>query len=346
MRHDSAWEPSVTWAFVAWRPNNDWLLRAGRLRVPLFLHSETQDVGTTMDTVRAPNEIYWIAPTTDFNGLYLTRSWLVGARDLSLDAYSGYVNTSYRTWVRDGVPGGLQSGARYTKVRVDSSGLVLTLRDARSSVRLGVHGTTTRDRTGAPLPGSFPRVDLAPGLGYWQVSPAMPGPGPKTTERIHNLLRTLGVDWSLPGGWRVTAEAARIKQFDTELGVDAKSGYVNLSRRIGDFTPYVTVSRLLSSKSQRDWVARLSASTLPPVLPGAALINGAQRAAADALTMYDQHSVGLGLSYAIRPNLKLKTEWTRTHVGAGSSMANPPPGGTVPRETHVDVRSVVLSFDF
>ena len=46
---DSRWRIEPSWAFVAWRPNNDWLLRAGKMRVPLYFHSESLDVGVAHD---------------------------------------------------------------------------------------------------------------------------------------------------------------------------------------------------------------------------------------------------------------------------------------------------------
>ncbi|RZK99740.1 MAG: hypothetical protein EOP36_18315, partial [Rubrivivax sp.] len=43
MRNDRHWDLSASWAFASWRPNNDWLLRAGKLRIPVYLSSENMD---------------------------------------------------------------------------------------------------------------------------------------------------------------------------------------------------------------------------------------------------------------------------------------------------------------
>ena len=48
-REDAGWRVRPTWAFLAWRPANDWLLRAGKLRIPAYLRSEHLDVGSTYD---------------------------------------------------------------------------------------------------------------------------------------------------------------------------------------------------------------------------------------------------------------------------------------------------------
>jgi hypothetical protein len=67
-KKDNAWTPTIAWAFIAWRPDNDWLLRAGKFRVPLFLFSETQDIGTSRDMARLPNDSYTLNPVSDFTG--------------------------------------------------------------------------------------------------------------------------------------------------------------------------------------------------------------------------------------------------------------------------------------
>lgn len=44
-RHERQWSVEAAWAFLSWRPDNDWLLRLGKQRVPIFLNAENRDVG-------------------------------------------------------------------------------------------------------------------------------------------------------------------------------------------------------------------------------------------------------------------------------------------------------------
>lgn len=346
LRADHRWDLTASWAFVAWRPNDDWLLRAGRLRVPLFLYSETQDVGAANDMARTPNEMNAITPTPDFTGLYATRNWTLGEREVTVDGYTGYANMAYRQWSRESLGPGLSAGARFTDVRVRSTGLVLTVRGPDALWRAGIHKTNTRLASGQPMTVRFPRVDLAPGVGYWQVDDALPGPGVVRIPSIENLLFTFGAELQLGNGWRVAGELGRARQFDTELGADATAGYLALFKSIDRFTPYISVSRMLSSRSQREWYDRLSKATMPSFVPGAAQIVGAQRAAADLQTVFDQHSVGLGMSYRLDASSKLKAEWMRTSIGKTSSMVDVPPGGASPSGTHVNVISINYSVAF
>lgn len=345
-KHDGAWDVTLPWAFVAWRPDNDWLLRAGRFRVPLFLFSETQDLGQAHDMLRLPNDNYTVNPTSDFTGLYVSRNWQRGARELSVDVYAGYANTTYRRWLRDGVPPMQAPGAVYTDVRAQSSGLVLTLRDPTFTVRGGFHRVDIKPDDGVGVPVTYPRVPLGNGLGYWQVDPALPGPGVPQARRIQEDVWALGADWQPDAHWRVVAEVLRLKQRGTEMGIDMTGGYVNLSRRVGMFTPYVTASRALSTPVQRAWVERLRYGGLPAVVPGAELLNAAQRAAADTLVVADQSTWALGVAWALSPQTKLKTEWARTRIGSSSFSANPSPGMAYARQTDIDVVSVVYTFAF
>ena len=51
LRSDQGVDGTVSWAFLSWRPANDLLFRAGRLRVPLYLQSENTDVGATFNVL-------------------------------------------------------------------------------------------------------------------------------------------------------------------------------------------------------------------------------------------------------------------------------------------------------
>ena len=47
--HDDRFDGTLAWAFVSWRPTNDWLVRVGKQRIPLYLYSQTYNVGTTYE---------------------------------------------------------------------------------------------------------------------------------------------------------------------------------------------------------------------------------------------------------------------------------------------------------
>ena len=350
LKADSRWDVVPTWAFVAWRPNDDWLLRAGRLRLPLYLYSESMDVGQTHDMARLPTELYSVAPSSDFDGVYITRTWQqgdAGERDISVDAYHGTASTTARSWTRDGAPPAVPAGPVFHDVKVQASGVALTLRQPGLVLRGSLHGTRTRRAGGQPLPVTFAFVPLpVPGLGYYQVSNSLPGPCVASVPAIQNTVLSLGGEYSFGSGWRLAGEYVRNQQHDTELASDTTAAYLALFRRFGQLTPYVSVSRLGSRQVALDWYHRLTNNTLPAFIPGAAQINAAQRLAAESIWLADQQSLALGASYALTPQLKLKGEWLRSQIGQASRLVDTPPGSPAPHNTTVDVLSVNLNFAF
>ncbi|MFG6458787.1 hypothetical protein [Roseateles sp. BYS96W] len=346
LKSDARWDLTPAWAFLAWRPGDDWLLRAGKMRVPLYLNSEVMDVGVTYDLARLPQEMYSIVPSTDFVGAAAARTWMLGERELALDAYAGEIGTTARFWLRDGVPPQMAAGANFRDIRVQSAGLVLTMRSVNGTWRAGVHGARTSMRSGAPMVVSYPFVEVAPGLGYYQVSDQLPGPGARVTGSVRNLIYTVGVDQALAPGWRLMGEFAANVQRGTELGSDSRGGYVALLRTVGRFTPYASWARLKSSDGRLDWAQRLTTQRLPATIPGAALINAAQRAAGETGYAVDQSTLALGGSYGVRPGQKVKLEWAHTRIGRLSRFVDTLPGSETPSRTGIDVLSASYSFSF
>lgn len=343
---DKAWEVRPAWAFVAWRPSDDWLLRAGKMRLPLYLHSEALDVGISHDMARLPSEMYSIAPANDFTGLYATKTWPRGDGEVSLDVYGGRAALTYRYWARDGLPPAVPAGAGFLNLDIQLAGAVLSLREAGAIWRVSALNAVTRRGDGSPWPVTYPFVNLGGGLGYYRVNPALPGPPIPTTDALFNLILTIGVEQPLGADWRVAAEFVRNVQRETELGGDSRGGYVALFRRIGEFTPYVSLGALRSGGVQLDNYRRLTGNPLPAVVPGAALINGAQNLTADSGYAIDQRSLALGSAWMLNSNQKLKLEWRRTRIGLVSRLVDAPSGAPAPHDTSIDVWSLNYNFSF
>jgi hypothetical protein len=290
--------------------------------------------------------MYSVAPSTDFNGFSVAKTWSLGERELTLDAYSGRAQLASRFWLRDGAPTLYAAGANFIDIDVRASGAVLTLRANDSQLRAGLHRTTTRRQDGERLPVSYPFVPLAPGLGYYQVSNLLPGPGAPSVDALRNTVLAFGLEQPLGGGWRVIAEFVRNEQHDTEVGSDTRGGYVALLRRFGDLTPYASLGRLRSSDTSLDWYRRLTGSPLPVTIPGADAINAGQRTAAETIYAIDQRSLAFGASWAMGTAQKLKFEWMRTRIGQVTRLVDTSPGSPTPHDTNVDVWSVNYNFSF
>lgn len=349
---DTKWDLVPAWAFVAWRPDNDWLLRAGKLRVPILMRSEQQDVGQTYDEARLPAEIYALPPTSDFKGATLARTWSGESGDLSLDAYYGSSDLYKRFWIREAVPSPvpganpvLPAGAMFRKVNVSVTGMVLTWREPTLLARAGIHHARTRPVDDSLMTVRPTWVQLGPGMGYWQTSNAQYGPGVEETPQIRNNLLTLGVDARFDGGWRFAGEYLRLWQRDTELGVDGWAGYATVYRSVGAFTPYLTYAVSRTSERTASWQRQLERTSVPAMVPGAGLLNASMRARADSVPVYRQQSVALGSSYALTTTQKIKAEWLHTRA-TQSLLIDVPAGEPLARVRSVDVLSLSYSFVF
>lgn len=331
-RNDQDWDVSASWAFASWRPNNEWLVRAGKLRVPLYLYSENLDVGQSYDFARLPTEMYSIAPINDVAGVYVTRNWALGDSDLSLDVYSGEATVRMRTYTR-------AQGKSFSNYQTKATGAALTWRADDTTVRVGLHHASTRAKGSSPV-NTAGLQPLATGYGSIYVPY---GEVPK----IRNDIITFGVDHKLAGNWRVMFEAVRDIQHDTTLGLNTAGGYIAILKSMDKWTPYVSASVLKTVGSAARDHKLLRQTAVPDVAPPiTGQINAIQGRIADSVPFYDQHSLAIGTSYALTPNSKLKAEWLRTWVGEGSSMVDSPRGGPAVADESIDVFSFSYNFAY
>ncbi|MEB0137190.1 hypothetical protein QN362_17800 [Actimicrobium sp. CCC2.4] len=344
LKSDSATDATISWAFLSWRPSNDWLVRAGRLRVPLYLRSESTDVGTTFDFAQLPTEVYSTSPTTDVDGLAVSKTWNSAVGEWTLDGYVGSTNTTFRTYLRDNPAAGL-SGRASTPVRVNARGLVLTFQQDDNLFRIGAHDVRVKTTDGQFFPVTYPFVTIAPGIGYYQVSSQMPGPGLSAVGEIHSPTYTLGADVAVGADFRLVGEYVRRNVLGVNTGSNTQGAYLAVLRPVGAWTPYVSVGRLLSKPEVRDLYGKVNTNRVPAFIPGAARINASQRAGADGLSPYDQTTWAAGTSYRLSPSSKLKAEWARTRVGLASGLIDAPPGGESGNQV-VNVLSLSYSFVF
>ena len=341
---DDDWEPSLAWAFLSWRPSNDLLLRAGKLRVPLMLYSANSDVGTTFDFARLPTEVYSLTPTADVVGLSFGWTWLTGQREWTLEGYGGSAHTDWRAYLRDGLPPYIEAGTYYEGVDVNIAGVVLTLRDQDHSFRVGLHRADVFQDSG-DVTATYPWVTVAPGVGYYQVLPSIPGPGLPAVDAAINDVFTLGAEIALPRDFRLVGEYARRRITNVTVGADTHAAYLALLKAIGKWTPYVYLSGIRSESKPLDLYEAMNGNRLPGFIPGADFINATQRLGADQLYPYDQHSLAIGASYRLTPTSKLKAEWMHTRSGVASSFIEAPTGeDSGGREVNVFSLSYSLAF--
>jgi hypothetical protein len=335
---DSQWEPTLTWAFVSWRPLDDWLIRVGKLRLPLMLNTENTDVGATFDLARLPVEVYSIAPTTDVVGISISKTWLAEHYDWTLEAYSGKAKIHTRYYGREiGDPNNFP-GSFFPGLDMTSSGLVLTVRDIGNTFRIGIHEAVA-SRPGEGTHADIPFTQIAPGIGFYDLNAS------RKVDKVRIPVQTFGASVLLPAEVRLTAEYARIIVDSSSEGFTRWGAYLAASRRFGDWTPYAYYARMKSPDHVLEKYKAINGSSVPGFIPNAILINQAQKLAADILSPYDQWTAALGTSYRLNANGLIKAEWSHTRSGVVSSFIDAPPGGDSANQ-RINVFSLSYNFTF
>ncbi|MEO9136094.1 MAG: hypothetical protein ABI316_05775 [Casimicrobiaceae bacterium] len=310
---DSGYEAAVRWAFVSFRPQNDWLFRAGRLRPPVLINTQNAEVGVTYDQARLPVEVYSLSPVYDADGGAVTKTWALGEAELSLDGYWGLTKINYH------LPFQRFDDRTYLPERITLMGLVLSYTSESLLLRAGIHRAVTRFTGDQPIEETFAPIQIPapPPVGGDLYVPFNP------LDRVHITVFTLGADWHM-GDWRITGEYGQRIIRDTKIGPSSKGAYLTVARSIGKWTPYVTYARLLSGSEARTLYQTLNNTPVPLAAlgPPRFLPTTYHAILADQIVAYDQYSTMLGASYSFSATSKIKVEWMRTHVGLVSALVD------------------------
>ena len=63
------WKANLEWAYLSLQANDQLMLRAGRLRSPVYMYSESLDVGYSYPWLRLPDEVYSQVQVTNYEGV-------------------------------------------------------------------------------------------------------------------------------------------------------------------------------------------------------------------------------------------------------------------------------------
>jgi hypothetical protein len=332
---DTDWQASLPWAFVSWRPADDWLIRAGKIRLPLMLNTENNDVSATFDFLRLPQEVYSISPTTDVVGLSISKTWMLDTYEWMLEGYSGEGKTYQRYYSRVQQPTGTPPGSLFVPFTMKSSGLVLTVRDIGNTFRVGVHEVEA-SRIGDQSHADIPLVRAGP-FEYYDI-----GSG-RRVSRLFIPVQTLGASVSLPADFKLTAEYARVRVKSASEGLSRWGAYLAVNKHIGDWTPYIYYAKTRSTGKALDLYQAIEASSHNPSFPGQ--LRNYQTFSADLVSAYDQWTAALGTSYRLSPISVLKAEYAHSSTGIVSSFVDAPTGSDS-RYRRINVFSFSYNFTF
>jgi hypothetical protein len=310
------------------------LIRVGKLRIPLMLNTENQDVGATYHWARLPVEVYSIAPTTDFIGASLSKSWFVHDMEWSLEGYAGMATNYTRYWGREIRDGNASPGAWFEKLKVKSTGLVFTARGVDHVFRAGAHQARLSQPGGTIK--DIPYQPIAPGIGFYDVRQG------QVADDLIVPYQSLSARILAPGDVRFTSEYARIKVPSASQGLTRWGAYVALSKQFGAWTPYLSFAKTKSSSNALNSYQVINGNTSPLFPPG---LNNYQKLNADILSPYEQATTTLGASYRYDAHRLIKFELSQTRTGLVSSYLDAPPGSDS-SDREINIFSLSYNFTF
>jgi hypothetical protein len=260
------WKPHLDWAYVRVQPLQSLSFRAGYLRAPTFMYSDSIFIGYSNTWVRAPLEVYNLSPVYQIRGVDATWRTNLGAFSVTVNPYIG-----------DG------------EVKLDSgdldvpqwAGLATTVERGPFLARVGY----SELELGSSITALIPLVDALRGVPSAFC-------GACSSEADH-----LEVDGTKVKNFSVGAQyddganflAAEYASVDTggNYVVPSRTGaYATYGRRFGGIMPYATYAI-----SRRDEVTNSNA--IPAVGPLAGLNAGVNASLSTGATDQDSYSVGV-----------------------------------------------------
>lgn len=346
-RGESNWQTSAEWAFLAHEVSASTTVRAGRLRLPLFLYSETLDVGYTQPWVSGPAEMYGILQFSSYEGVDLIYRFTGAGADWSVQPYFGYAKLGsaegYATEARGDELHGIDVTATWgdLTVRAGYFGSRLNIPDfslakvayaINESVRDNIADTAATGAATGATAGCVLGYSVCKGIydstydaTYAIVAAGLPDPD-LTVSDTPTRYWSFGARYD-NGQLLLLTEytGSKVEGYFTDL----TSCYGTAGYRFGRWMPHLTFSHLrVDDPEERTFPGALWDPDGPGPAPAVASPAGAFIASAFAL---DQRSWTVGVRYDWRPGLALKAEASRVgDFTPGSSGRWIPDSATTP----------------
>jgi hypothetical protein len=298
------WKPHLDWAYVRAQATQSLSFRAGYLRAPTFMYSDSVFIGYANTWVRPPLEVYNLSPVYQIRGVDATYRTQLGAFTVSVNPYYGDSEVETGTSKID-VPhwaglattvnyGSFQARVGYSRIELDtSSNQLAALTNPLLAMPSSVCG------------------GCAPVARNLLIGGA----------KIANL--DVGVQFD-DGTNFVATEFAKADSDGGEYFIpDRHAGYLTYGRRFGNFMPYATLAG-----TRRE--TALSTNGIPAAGPLAALsvaVNGV--IASQGATDQDSYSLGVRYelpSFSVVKGALVKLQFDHIDADGRGNLNNVQPG--------------------
>jgi hypothetical protein len=239
--YSDEWKANLEWAYLSWQSTDNLMMRFGRLRTPVYMYSESIDVGFAYPWLRLPDEVYSQVQLSNYEGADLVYNLPLSFATVSFQVAGGVAkNRDYYLYDEefdidyDNVFGASVSLATndYGTFRV---GYV------ESDIETEIAGSFT-DVFGNPSSATLLALDKDKGK-----------------------FTSIGYQYD-NGTWLTANEwTSRVIENDNTHSTD--SFYLMGGRRFGDFLAHVTYAQLDEDEGrQNSWTLGLNYNILPTVV--------------------------------------------------------------------------------
>jgi hypothetical protein len=286
-RSEKDYEVTAEWAYLTWQASDNGKVRAGRLRTPLYMYSDSLDVGYSYPWISAPNEVYYL-PFNNVDGVDYYVTAALGSFDTSFQAYFGSFESDFS--FEDGTEG-------YATLR-NQMGVAATFGKDWWNFRAAYHQVDlTVDINNPLLAGLIGQVAASP---FASIVPSIVVEDDKAT------FGQIGIN--IDTG-RFVAAAEHI-EFDVKDSLLAKNvrDYVMVGVRFGDFLVHVTGSKADDEIADLSSGIPQSAQT-QPLIDGLNLVSQARD--------IDREVISLGTRWDVASGTALKLQLDDVDDAAG-----------------------------
>ncbi len=277
-------DSGLEWAYLSYQPSSAWHLRAGKLRTPFFIYSDSYDVGYSYPWVTAPVQVYNNYLFANFNGASASYYYAGNSLALNLEAYYGYFKDDL-----------FLAGSRVdAEAEVeDLTGIVATINRNNLSLRMSYH--QAHNKTEIPNVSQLRSQLYA--LGYNDSARSL-----ESTGNVYALQTSLSYD-TLNSFYK--AEWVNIVT-GFEIAPEITGYYLMAGRVISDWTLHATYSR-------SEYSAVRMSNELPVPPTGSAqqdMLSSAYYQVFASSPNGTLESYTLGTRWDFRMNMALKAEAT------------------------------------
>ena len=235
------WKANLEWAYLSWQSTDNLMMRVGRLRTPVYMYSESIDVGFSYPWLRLPDEVYSQVQLSNYEGADIVYNLPLSFATLSFQLAGGIAkNRDYYIYDEE-------FDIDYDNVF--GSSVSLATNDF-GTFRVGY----VEADIDTEIAGSFTDIFGNPGTATLL-----------SLDKDKGKFTSIGYQYD-NGTWLTANEwTSRVIENDGSNSTD--SFYLMGGRRFGDFLAHVTYAQLDEDEGrQSSWTLGLNYNILPTVV--------------------------------------------------------------------------------